>query len=77
MSKLNPTKFGSRKVFRCVSHVPSPTNIVFEEYVLLPAGASCGDGDMITIVEEVNAQNSDETTSECGWKESEMWGEIL
>lgn len=27
-------------MFRCVSHVPSPTYIVFDEYVLLPAGVS-------------------------------------
>ena len=33
-------------MFRSVSHVPSPTDIVFDEYELLPGGASCGDGDM-------------------------------
>ena len=34
-------------MFLDVSHVPSPTVMVFEEYELLPAGANCGDGDMI------------------------------
>jgi len=28
--------------------VPSPTNIVGEVYVLLPGGASCGEGDIVT-----------------------------
>ena len=27
-------------MFRWVSHVPSPTYMVFDEYVLLPAGVS-------------------------------------
>lgn len=38
VSKFSPTRFGSRKVFRDESHVPSPTVRVFEEYVELPAG---------------------------------------
>ena len=29
------------------SHVPSPTDIVPEEYELLPGGASCGEGDIL------------------------------
>jgi len=47
VSKLSPTRLGSRKVFLDVSQVPSPTVIVSEEYELLPAGVSCGDGDMV------------------------------
>lgn len=27
--------------------MPSPTDIVFEEYELLPGGDSCGEGDMV------------------------------
>lgn len=46
VAKLSPTRFGSKKVFLSVSHVPSPTYNVFEEYVLLPAGGSCGEGDI-------------------------------
>jgi hypothetical protein len=49
VAKFNPTKFGRRKVFFSVSHVPSPTCSVFEEYELLPGGASCGDGDMAVL----------------------------
>ncbi len=30
VSKLRPTRFGSRKVFLVKSHVPSPTVMVFE-----------------------------------------------
>ena len=45
--KLRPCKLGNRNVFRCESHVPSPTYIVGELYVLLPGGASCGEGDMM------------------------------
>ncbi len=47
VAKLNPTRLGSRNVFFVASHVPSPTLIVPEVYELLPAGASCGDGDMV------------------------------
>lgn len=41
VSKFRPTRLGRRNVFLSVSHVPSPTNIVFEVYLLLPGGASC------------------------------------
>ncbi len=47
VARLNPTRLGSRNVFFVASHVPSPTFIVFEVYELLPAGASCGDGDIM------------------------------
>lgn len=33
-------RLGSKKVSRPLSHVPSPTCSVFEEYVLLPGSAS-------------------------------------
>ena len=33
-------------MFLDVSHVPSPTDIVSELYVLLPGGASCAEGDI-------------------------------
>jgi hypothetical protein len=49
VAKFNPTRFGRRKVFFSVSHVPSPTCKVFEEYELLPGGASCGEGDIIAV----------------------------
>jgi hypothetical protein len=49
VAKFNPTRFGRRKVFFPVSHVPSPTCNVLEEYELLPGGASCGEGDMMII----------------------------
>jgi hypothetical protein len=44
VSKFNPTRFGSKKSLRLASHVPSPTYMVFELYVLLPGGErlSCG-----------------------------------
>ena len=44
VSKFKPTRFGSRKSLRLASHVPSPTYMVFELYVLLPGGErlSCG-----------------------------------
>jgi len=48
VAKFKPWRLGSRKVFRCESQVPSPTNIVGEVYVLLPGGASCGEGDMVS-----------------------------
>lgn len=48
VSKFKPWRLGSKKVFRCESQVPSPTNIVGEVYVLLPGGASCGEGDIVT-----------------------------
>ena len=47
VSKFSPTKFGSKNVLVELSHVPSPTVMVSELYELLPAGASCGDGDML------------------------------
>jgi len=47
VARLSPTKFGRKNVLREVSHVPSPTDIVFEEYELLPGGASCGEGDIM------------------------------
>jgi hypothetical protein len=49
VSKLRPIRFGRRKVLRSVSHVPSPTYIVLEEYVLLPGGVSSGLGDIFVI----------------------------
>jgi hypothetical protein len=49
VAKFKPTRFGRRKVFFPVSHVPSPTCNVLEEYELLPGGASCGEGDMMII----------------------------
>lgn len=47
VARLSPTRLGSKKVFLDASHVPSPTFIVFEVYELLPAGASCGEGDIV------------------------------
>jgi len=38
VSKLRPWRFGSRKVFRWESHVPSPTYMLLEEYTLVPGG---------------------------------------
>jgi hypothetical protein len=43
VSKFSPTKLGSKKVFLVESHVPSPTVMVLELYVLLPAGDSVSD----------------------------------
>lgn len=51
VSKFKPWRLGSKKVFRCESQVPSPTNIVGEVYMLLPGGASCGEG---VIVKELS-----------------------
>ncbi len=48
VSKFNPTRFGSRKSFRVASHVPSPTFMVLDEYVLLPAGERLSWGAMST-----------------------------
>jgi hypothetical protein len=47
VSKFSPTRFGSKKSFLPLSQVPSPTFRVFEEYVLLPGAASCGEGDIV------------------------------
>lgn len=47
VSKLTPTKFGSRKVFLVKSHVPSPTTIVSEEYELDPGGDKVSAGAMM------------------------------
>lgn len=47
VAKFKPTRLGNKKVFFSVSHVPSPTCNVFEEYELLPGGASCGEGDIL------------------------------
>lgn len=47
VAKFKPTRFGNKNVFFSVSHVPSPTCNVFEEYELLPGGANCGEGDII------------------------------
>ena len=46
VAKFRPTRFGNRKSSLELSHVPSPTCNVFDEYVLLPGGASCGAGDI-------------------------------
>lgn len=40
VSKFTPMRLGSKNVSRSLSHVPSPTCSVFEEYVLLPGAAS-------------------------------------
>ena len=45
---------GRRKVLRIESHVPSPTYIVPESYVALPAGVSPG-VDMVMILSEMGA----------------------
>lgn len=50
VAKLSPTKFGSKNVFLVVSQVPSPTVIVLEVYVLLPAGAMPGGDDIAELV---------------------------
>lgn len=50
VSKFNPIKLGSRKSFRDASHVPSPTYMVFDEYVLLPAGERLSRGAMSTAM---------------------------
>ena len=47
VARLNPTRLGRRKSLREESHVPSPTDIVFEVYELLPGGDSWGEGDMV------------------------------
>ena len=52
VSKLRPTKFGSKKSSLVESQVPSPTCSVFELYVLLPGGARSGEGDMMLVVIE-------------------------
>jgi hypothetical protein len=57
VAKFNPTRFGRRKVFFSVSHVPSPTNKVLEEYELLPGGANCGEGDMTAAAVQVKNVN--------------------
>ena len=51
VSKFKPTRLGSKYVFLEESHVPSPTYIVSDEYMLLPGGASCGDGDIVSFAE--------------------------
>lgn len=40
VAKFRPTRFGNKKSFLSESQVPSPTYMVLEEYVLLPAGLS-------------------------------------
>ena len=58
VAKFNPTRLGNRKVFLSESHVPSPTCSVFEEYELLPGGAS--DEDILV------AEAFDQDGEECG-----------
>jgi len=53
VAKFNPTKLGSRKLSLPASHVPSPTCIVAELYELLPGGASCGEGDMMLLLQSI------------------------
>ena len=53
VARLNPTRLGRRKSLREASHVPSPTDIVFEVYELLPGGDSCGEGDMVLLEKEL------------------------
>lgn len=50
VSKFNPTKFGNRNVFLDASQVPSPTYIVFEEYMLLPGGDRLSSGAITTAI---------------------------
>jgi len=59
ISKLNPTRFGSRNVFLVKSHVPSPTTMVFESYVATPGGdmSSSGVGAMMAATAGVDGQN--------------------
>jgi hypothetical protein len=47
VAKFSPTRFGKIKSSLELSHVPSPTCRVFEEYEVLPGGASCGAGDIV------------------------------
>lgn len=47
VAKLTPTNGGNRKSSLPASQVPSPTCNVCELYVLLPGGASCGEGDIL------------------------------
>ncbi len=48
VSKFNPKRFGSRKSLRLASHVPSPTYMVFELYVLLPGGERLSFGAIVS-----------------------------
>ena len=59
VARLNPTRLGRRKSLREVSHVPSPTDIVFEVYELLPGGDSCGEGDMVLLEKSCSGQAQD------------------
>ncbi len=49
VSKLRPTKLGSRNVFLEKSHVPSPTVIVLDEYELDPGGDKVSAGAMTAM----------------------------
>jgi hypothetical protein len=49
VAKFRPTRFGRRKSSLELSHVPSPTCKVLDEYELLPGGASCGAGDIAQL----------------------------
>ena len=51
VSKFKPTRFGSRKSLRVASHVPSPTYMVFEVYVLLPGGERLSWGAIVAAKE--------------------------
>jgi len=51
VSKFKPTRFGSRKSLRVASHVPSPTYMVFELYVLLPGGERLSWGAIVAAKE--------------------------
>lgn len=59
VSKFNPIRLGRRNVLRDESHVPSPTYIVSDEYVLLPAGDSWGEGDMVSVAVVEQARRAD------------------
>lgn len=49
VSKLSPTRLGSKKEFFVKSQVPSPTVIVFDEYELDPGGERLSAGAMTAI----------------------------
>jgi hypothetical protein len=68
VAKFSPTRFGRRKVFFPVSHVPSPTCNVLEEYELLPGGASCGEGDMMVVDDSAGLRLTVEECSISGGK---------
>lgn len=73
VAKFNPTRFGNRKLLRWVSHVPSPTYIVLESYVLLPGGAKSGEGDIDSGIERARMA----TTNQVDWRGSSFRKDLV